>query len=198
MDQNGDVFAPKATYMGTKDITYTAQFTKTAKPDHGSGDPTEPSGAFLTGIAPQTSVKTLNDSGYTVYDGKKEITSGYVGTGMTAVGGSSSHTAGHGGADYTTATGTFVRVGTVAVDKSVIPLGTRMLNPLTGAKAQGAAFSTVINPGISSEVTLDLNDAFLRTHSAHSREMAFCVNSLRGRISNSLPYSVFSRFRRGI
>ena len=93
VDQNGDVFAPKATYMGTKDITYTAQFTKTAKSDHGSGDPTEPSGAFLTGIAPQTSVKTLNDSGYTVYDGKKEITSGYVGTGMTAaVGGSSSLT----------------------------------------------------------------------------------------------------------
>ena len=39
-----------------------------------------------------TSVKTLNDSGYTVYDGKKEITSGYVGTGMTAVDGSSSLT----------------------------------------------------------------------------------------------------------
>ena len=92
VDQNGDVFAAKATYMGTKDITYTAQFTKTAKSDHGSGDPTEPSGAFLTGIAPQTSVKTLNDSGYTVYDGKKEITSGYVGTGMTAVGDSSSLT----------------------------------------------------------------------------------------------------------
>lgn len=36
------------------------------------------------------------------------------------------YTAGHGGADYTTATGTFVRVGTVAVDKKVIPLGTRM------------------------------------------------------------------------
>ena len=36
------------------------------------------------------------------------------------------YTAGHGGADYTTATGTFVHVGTVAVDKSVIPLGTRM------------------------------------------------------------------------
>ena len=92
VDQNGDVFAAKATYMGTKDITYTAQFTKTAKSDHGSGDPTEPSGAFLTGIAPQTSVKALNDSGYTVYDGKKEITSGYVGTGMTAVDGSSSLT----------------------------------------------------------------------------------------------------------
>ena len=92
VDQNGDVFAAKATYMGTKDITYTAQFTKTAKSDHGSSDPTEPSGAFLTGIAPQTSVKALNDSGYTVYDGKKEITSGYVGTGMTAVDGSSSLT----------------------------------------------------------------------------------------------------------
>ena len=36
------------------------------------------------------------------------------------------YTAGHGGADYTTATGTFVEVGTVAVDKKVIPLGTRM------------------------------------------------------------------------
>lgn len=36
------------------------------------------------------------------------------------------YTAGHGGADYYTATGTHVRVGTVAVDKRVIPLGTRM------------------------------------------------------------------------
>ena len=36
------------------------------------------------------------------------------------------YTAGHGGADYTTATGTFVEVGTVAVDRSVIPLGTEM------------------------------------------------------------------------
>ncbi len=36
------------------------------------------------------------------------------------------YTAGHGGADYCTATGTTVRVGTVAVDKNVIPLGTRM------------------------------------------------------------------------
>ena len=36
------------------------------------------------------------------------------------------YTAGHGGADYYTATGTHVRIGTVAVDKRVIPLGTRM------------------------------------------------------------------------
>jgi 3D (Asp-Asp-Asp) domain-containing protein len=36
------------------------------------------------------------------------------------------YTAGHGGVDYTTATGTFVKHGVVAVDKRVIPLGTRM------------------------------------------------------------------------
>ena len=36
------------------------------------------------------------------------------------------YTAGHGGADACTATGTFARVGAVAVDKKVIPLGTRM------------------------------------------------------------------------
>lgn len=36
------------------------------------------------------------------------------------------YTAGHGGADYYTATGTKVRTGTVAVDKRVIPLGTKM------------------------------------------------------------------------
>lgn len=36
------------------------------------------------------------------------------------------YTAGHDGVGYSTATGTTVRVGTVAVDKNVIPLGTRM------------------------------------------------------------------------
>lgn len=36
------------------------------------------------------------------------------------------YTAGYDGADYTTATGTFVRTGVVAVDRKVIPLGTRM------------------------------------------------------------------------
>lgn len=36
------------------------------------------------------------------------------------------YTAGHGGADHYTATGTSVRVGTVAVDKNVIPLGSRL------------------------------------------------------------------------
>lgn len=36
------------------------------------------------------------------------------------------YTSGHDGVGFTTATGTFVQVGTVAVDKRVIPLGTRM------------------------------------------------------------------------
>ena len=36
------------------------------------------------------------------------------------------YTAGYGGADYYTATGTSVRVGTVAVDKRVIPLGPKL------------------------------------------------------------------------
>ena len=93
-DQDGGVFVADGTYMGTKDITYTAQFNKTAKAEGGGtpADPTKPSGGFLTGIAPETSVKSLNDSGYTVYSGKQEVTSGYVGTGMTAVSGSTSLT----------------------------------------------------------------------------------------------------------
>ena len=93
-DQGGEAFVADATYMGTKDITYTAQFSKTAKTEGGgtTADPTKPSGGFLTGIAPETSVKSLTDSGYTVYSGKQEVTSGYAGTGMTAVSGSTSLT----------------------------------------------------------------------------------------------------------
>ena len=93
-DQTGEAFVADATYMGTKDITYTAQFNKTAKAEGGGtpADPTKPSGGFLTGIAPATSIKGLNNSGYTVYSGKQEVTSGYVGTGMTAVSGSTSLT----------------------------------------------------------------------------------------------------------
>lgn len=93
-DQDGGVFVADGTYMGTKDITYTAQFDKTAKAEGGGtpADPTKPSGGFLTGIASATSIKSLNNSGYTVYSGKQEVTSGYVGTGMTAVSGSTSLT----------------------------------------------------------------------------------------------------------
>ena len=102
VDQGGSIFVADAIYMGSADITYTAQFTKTAKSGGNTGGSTggntggntggTTSGAFLTGIAPGTSVKTLNSSGYTVYDGKAEVISGNVGTGMTAVSGSTSLT----------------------------------------------------------------------------------------------------------
>ena len=49
------------------------------------------------------------------------------------------HTAGHGGVDYCTATGTTVRVGTVAVDKSVIPLGTKLFIVTTDGLVYGTA-----------------------------------------------------------
>ena len=102
VDQNGNIFVADATYMDASDLTYVAQFNRTAKPsDSGGGGgssggggtgPSAPSGGFLTGIAPGTSVKTLNSSGYTVYDGRAEVVSGNVGTGMIAVSGSTSLT----------------------------------------------------------------------------------------------------------
>ena len=49
------------------------------------------------------------------------------------------YTAGHGGVDYCTATGTTVRVGTVAVDKSVIPLGTKLFIVTTDGLVYGTA-----------------------------------------------------------
>lgn len=49
------------------------------------------------------------------------------------------YTAGYGGADTCTATGTTVRVGTVAVDKKVIPLGTRMYIVANGGIVYGTA-----------------------------------------------------------
>ena len=56
---------------------------------------------------------TLTDGSTLSFSGVKSMTA-------------TAYTAGHGGADYTTATGTLVDVGTVAVDKSVIPLGTKL------------------------------------------------------------------------
>ena len=49
------------------------------------------------------------------------------------------YTAGHGGADKCTATGTTVRVGTVAVDKRVIPLGTKLYIVTNGGIVYGTA-----------------------------------------------------------
>ncbi len=73
--------------------------------------------------ADQLSGVTKNDdgSGTLVFQSGATLSFSSAKT-MTAT----AYTAGHGGADYCTATGTTVRVGTVAVDKNVIPLGTRM------------------------------------------------------------------------
>lgn len=63
------------TVMPDADVTYTAVFTKTPKP----------SGNYLTGVSPSTSVSAMNSAGYTIYSGSTKVTSGLVGTGMTAV-----------------------------------------------------------------------------------------------------------------
>lgn len=64
-----------------------------------------------------------NEDGSGILEFQSGVTLKFSGTkAMTAT----AYTAGYGGADYTTATGTFVKIGVAAVDKRVIPLGTRM------------------------------------------------------------------------
>lgn len=85
------------TVMPDADVTYTAVFTKTAN-SGGTGGNTggstggstggetpKPSGNYLTGVSPSTSVSAMNSAGYTIYSGSAKVTSGLVGTGMTAV-----------------------------------------------------------------------------------------------------------------
>lgn len=85
------------TVMPDADVTYTAVFTKTANSggtggstggstggNTGTNTPT-PSGNYLTGVSPSTSVSAMNSAGYTIYSGSAKVTSGLVGTGMTAV-----------------------------------------------------------------------------------------------------------------
>ena len=86
------------TVMPDADVTYTAVFTKTANSGGGTGGNTggstggstggetpKPSGNYLTGVSPSTSVSAMNRAGYTIYNGSAKVTSGLVGTGMTAV-----------------------------------------------------------------------------------------------------------------
>lgn len=86
------------TVMPDADVTYTAVFTKTANSGGGTGGGTggstggntgtntpTPSGNYLTGVSPSTSVSAMNNAGYTIYSGSAKVTSGLVGTGMTAV-----------------------------------------------------------------------------------------------------------------
>ena len=79
-------------------------------------------GTAPVGPDPIASVTTNADGSGTLYLQSGATLEFSAAKSMTAT----AYTAGYGGADYTTATGTFVKVGTVAVDKRVIPLGTRM------------------------------------------------------------------------
>lgn len=86
VDGNGKRFVEGRTYMPAGDVTYTAVFTKTANSGGGTGGETpKPSGNYLTGVSPSTSVSAMNSAGYTIYNGSTKVTSGLVGTGMTAV-----------------------------------------------------------------------------------------------------------------
>lgn len=94
VDGSGKRFVEGRTYMPAGDVTYTAVFTKTANSGGGTGGSTggntgtntpKPSGNYLTGVSPSTSVSAMNRAGYTIYSGSAKVTSGLVGTGMTAV-----------------------------------------------------------------------------------------------------------------
>lgn len=98
VDGSGNRFVENMTYMPAGNVTYTAVFTKTANSGGGTGGGTggstggntgtntpKPSGNYLTGVSPSTSVSAMNSAGYTIYNGSTKVTSGLVGTGMTAV-----------------------------------------------------------------------------------------------------------------
>ena len=94
---------------------------------------------------------TLTDGSTLSFSGVKSMTA-------------TAYTAGHGGADYTTATGTLVDVGTVAVDKRVIPWAPSCISwprtapwstapPWRRTPASGATSSTCTTTPISSAST---------------------------------------------
>lgn len=98
VDGSGNRFVENMTYMPAGNVTYTAVFTKPANSGGGTGGGTggstggntgtntpKPSGNYLTGVSPSTSVSAMNSAGYTIYSGSTKVTSGLVGTGMTAV-----------------------------------------------------------------------------------------------------------------
>lgn len=90
VDDSGNRFVEGRTYMPAGDVTYTAVFTKSPNSGGNTGGSTggetpKPSGNYLTGVSPSTSVSAMNSAGYTIYSGSTKVTSGLVGTGMTAV-----------------------------------------------------------------------------------------------------------------
>lgn len=102
VDGSGNRFVENMTYMPAGNVTYTAVFTKSPNSGGNTGGGTggntggntggstggetpKPSGNYLTGVSPSTSVSAMNRAGYTIYSGSAKVTSGLVGTGMTAV-----------------------------------------------------------------------------------------------------------------
>lgn len=98
VDGSGNRFVENMTYMPAGNVTYTAVFTKSPNSGGNTGGGTggstggntgtntpTPSGNYLTGVSPSTSVSAMNSAGYTIYSGSTKVTSGLVGTGMTAV-----------------------------------------------------------------------------------------------------------------
>ena len=90
VDGSGNRFVENMTYMPAGNVTYTAVFTKSPNSGGSTGGNTgtntpTPSGNYLTGVSPSTSVSAMNSAGYTIYSGSAKVTSGLVGTGMTAV-----------------------------------------------------------------------------------------------------------------
>ena len=73
------------TVMPDADVTYTAVGTGGSTGGSTGGETPKPSGNYLTGVSPSTSVSAMNRAGYTIYSGSTKVTSGLVGTGMTAV-----------------------------------------------------------------------------------------------------------------
>ena len=151
-DAGGAYFAPGATFMGSSDITYNAVFTKTANSGGGGGgggtggggsggSVPQPSGSYLTGIAPRTSVDTLIAGGYTVYSGGTQVTSGIVGTGMTAANGAASVT--------------IVVTGDVSGDgKITITDVVKLQSSVTGANRLSGAYAAAADINGDGKVTI--------------------------------------------
>ena len=148
-DAGGAYFAPGATFMGSSDITYNAVFSKTANSGGGGGtggggsggSVPQPSGSYLTGIAPRTSVDTLIAGGYTVYSGGTQVTSGIVGTGMTAANGAASVT--------------IVVTGDVSGDgKITITDVVKLQSSVTGANRLSGAYAAAADINGDGKVTI--------------------------------------------
>lgn len=143
VDGSGKRFVEGRTYMPAGDVTYTAVFTKSPNSGGNTGGNTggstggetpKPSGNYLTGVSPSTSVSAMNSAGYTIYNGSAKVTSGLVGTGMTAV--SSSATVTIVVTGDVSGDGKITITDVVKLQKSVVGSGS-----LSGAYAKAADIS---------------------------------------------------------